>query len=307
MKTGNLRLWIFIVSLISIFMYPFISLASYGIYPAIVALSGGAGINVLVTFLPIIMSIISLIGLLKKDGNYRKTALVMTILTVIDLFLWIGFVNLSSGQMYRYSYYRYRETGPTGLVFFLTFLFIIFLLFTCLLITIGRMDTETGYAGLLASLKNGRGKPVRANTRPTAAPSGNTAQKQPVDTRVRNTSASEYNSRRNTPAAGTSANGRNTAVNVSGRINAYQNRGTGPVRPSVPAPEPEPAAMPAPGSTAAKKICPGCGREMKDVEIFCARCGTKYVEPQENICSVCGTVNLPDSRFCNNCGSKLLD
>jgi DNA-directed RNA polymerase subunit RPC12/RpoP len=30
-----------------------------------------------------------------------------------------------------------------------------------------------------------------------------------------------------------------------------------------------------------KKVCSNCGKELKDNELFCSNCGTKYVEPKE--------------------------
>ena len=30
-----------------------------------------------------------------------------------------------------------------------------------------------------------------------------------------------------------------------------------------------------------KKVCSSCGKELKENELFCSGCGTKYVEPKE--------------------------
>lgn len=61
------------------------------------------------------------------------------------------------------------------------------------------------------------------------------------------------------------------------------------------------------------KRCPGCGREMKDTDLFCIHCGTKYEEgshteaaggPLESACPYCGGKVGPKDRFCMSCGRE---
>ena len=61
------------------------------------------------------------------------------------------------------------------------------------------------------------------------------------------------------------------------------------------------------------KKCPGCGREMKDTDLFCIHCGTKYEEGShteaaggapESACPYCGGKVGPKDRFCMSCGRE---
>ena len=61
------------------------------------------------------------------------------------------------------------------------------------------------------------------------------------------------------------------------------------------------------------KRCPGCGREMKDTDLFCIHCGTKYEEGShteaaggapESACPYCGGKVGPKDRFCMSCGRE---
>lgn len=68
------------------------------------------------------------------------------------------------------------------------------------------------------------------------------------------------------------------------------------------------------------KLCPNCGNELADDEIFCIKCGTKYeaqavpvevnntasqtLQPNSKVCSKCGSVLDDDEVFCTKCGTK---
>ena len=61
------------------------------------------------------------------------------------------------------------------------------------------------------------------------------------------------------------------------------------------------------------KRCPRCGKEMKDTDLFCIHCGTKYEEgshteaasgPLESACPYCGGKVGPKDRFCMSCGRE---
>lgn len=61
------------------------------------------------------------------------------------------------------------------------------------------------------------------------------------------------------------------------------------------------------------KRCPGCGREMKDTDLFCIHCGAKYEEGShteaaggapESACPYCGGKVGPKDRFCMSCGRE---
>lgn len=61
------------------------------------------------------------------------------------------------------------------------------------------------------------------------------------------------------------------------------------------------------------RICPKCGAELLDDELFCCECGTKYEEPaaqtQEEVafCAKCGTQLRPGAAFCPKCGTSRQD
>ena len=57
------------------------------------------------------------------------------------------------------------------------------------------------------------------------------------------------------------------------------------------------------------RICPKCGAELQDDELFCCECGTKYEEPAPpepetgGFCAKCGTELRPGAAFCPRCGA----
>lgn len=57
------------------------------------------------------------------------------------------------------------------------------------------------------------------------------------------------------------------------------------------------------------RMCPKCGAELRDGELFCCECGTKYAEPAPPepeaaaFCPKCGTQLRPGTAFCPNCGA----
>ena len=65
--------------------------------------------------------------------------------------------------------------------------------------------------------------------------------------------------------------------------------------------------------SAGKKICPVCGKENDSTALFCARCGSKFEEPEEvrftvpSVCPSCGKQLNGDETFCPACGKKLSD
>ena len=59
------------------------------------------------------------------------------------------------------------------------------------------------------------------------------------------------------------------------------------------------------------KLCPKCGKELNDEEIFCGKCGEPVSkEPEEakkRICSKCGRVLNEEEVFCCKCGTEYTD
>lgn len=57
------------------------------------------------------------------------------------------------------------------------------------------------------------------------------------------------------------------------------------------------------------RICPKCGAELQDDELFCCECGTKYEEPAPpepetgGFCAKCGTELRLGAAFCPRCGA----
>ena len=57
------------------------------------------------------------------------------------------------------------------------------------------------------------------------------------------------------------------------------------------------------------RICPKCGAELQDDELFCCECGTKYEEPAPpepetgGFCAKCGTELRPGAAVCPRCGA----
>lgn len=56
-----------------------------------------------------------------------------------------------------------------------------------------------------------------------------------------------------------------------------------------------------------KMICPGCGSEMAEGQLFCGNCGTRYTPPAPAaaVCPNCGTQLAPGQLFCGNCGTNV--
>ncbi len=70
-----------------------------------------------------------------------------------------------------------------------------------------------------------------------------------------------------------------------------------------------------------KRICPKCGRELQEDQVFCMFCGTKVEDAAEaaassgarqaegkaapTVCPNCGAPLEPDDIFCINCGQKI--
>ena len=60
------------------------------------------------------------------------------------------------------------------------------------------------------------------------------------------------------------------------------------------------------------KVCPQCGKELKDEAKFCGSCGYKFpvAAPAQNsdsayVCPSCGNPLKPGAKFCGKCGTKL--
>lgn len=58
------------------------------------------------------------------------------------------------------------------------------------------------------------------------------------------------------------------------------------------------------------KVCPKCGKELKDEAKFCGGCGYKFpvaAEPtsQESTCPSCGNPLKPGAKFCGKCGASV--
>lgn len=53
--------------------------------------------------------------------------------------------------------------------------------------------------------------------------------------------------------------------------------------------------------------CPSCGAVMSSDEVFCHKCGKKYEKPVDKICPSCGAKNGQDMLFCGKCGTKLVE
>lgn len=57
------------------------------------------------------------------------------------------------------------------------------------------------------------------------------------------------------------------------------------------------------------KTCYSCEAEMKDTDVFCSACGSKYEEPSpaediQRFCMECGGELSPGAMFCSQCGTK---
>ena len=48
-------------------------------------------------------------------------------------------------------------------------------------------------------------------------------------------------------------------------------------------------------------VCPNCGDQIDDDEVYCNKCGLKL----RQTCPSCGTVNDADSDYCRKCGTRL--
>ena len=325
MKESKIRLWIFIISLISVFMYALVSVSGYGfVSVALMFTSGGRALTFFAVAMPWVLTIVSFIGLVARNMDYKKPALILLICSVIDLISWIG-IGSAWGSFRRiYGY----GAGGSGFFIFLTFVFILFILFCSLMIFLGKMDTDTGLYGFIGNIKGGngtasQGRPQAGSTRPARnSNAANANRKPPVDPRVRTTSASDYNSRNYQANAYRSAAG-TTQNSTSGQPGAQlQSRSAN----AAPIYHEEPSvqsavsgAQPAAGT----KVCGNCGSPLQENDVFCMSCGTKYVEPPKEelvyedaafdgseaemngkICPACGNIMKEGDVFCGNCGTK---
>ncbi len=55
------------------------------------------------------------------------------------------------------------------------------------------------------------------------------------------------------------------------------------------------------------KLCPKCGRELRDEAIFCTFCGSKLEAPPPapTFCTACGKPLSPGAKFCTGCGAPV--
>ena len=54
-----------------------------------------------------------------------------------------------------------------------------------------------------------------------------------------------------------------------------------------------------------KKLCPACGAEVKEGMKFCGMCGAKMDVNQPKFCPNCGSKLAEGTKFCGNCGNKV--
>lgn len=57
-----------------------------------------------------------------------------------------------------------------------------------------------------------------------------------------------------------------------------------------------------------RSICPGCGAQIEEGNLFCANCGLSIQEYEAQFvgtCGVCGAKRVKDQVFCDICGSVL--
>lgn len=61
-------------------------------------------------------------------------------------------------------------------------------------------------------------------------------------------------------------------------------------------------------------LCPSCGTELEEGDMFCPECGYRLVgepefvpepAPRELICPNCGKVLGPGAKFCGGCGTRI--
>ncbi len=59
-------------------------------------------------------------------------------------------------------------------------------------------------------------------------------------------------------------------------------------------------------SVGGDRVCPNCGASMAKDQLFCGKCGTKYVDIQNmKLCPTCGAEVEDGMKFCRMCGAKL--
>ena len=59
---------------------------------------------------------------------------------------------------------------------------------------------------------------------------------------------------------------------------------------------------------AEERICPTCGKPVREGMKFCTSCGTRMQDepaPVERMCPACGKILAPNIKFCTGCGTKL--
>ena len=59
-----------------------------------------------------------------------------------------------------------------------------------------------------------------------------------------------------------------------------------------------------------RKVCPKCGAEVEEKDLFCINCGENLVQQgenkSENICPNCGEILEGHPEYCTRCGMRLI-